>query len=207
MNRVETSRETPGTRESILRAALTAFTAQGYEGASTRNIAARAGVNHGLIPYYFGTKEKLWQEAVDLAFGEMQAGIEAVLGDPALTDDRARAARLIRAHVHFVAERPEFVRLMYEEGKRRGPRMRWLVDRHVRPLYESIAELFARLHRKAGGAPPIPPVHLFYALAGASGLIFHQAEECRRVSGSDPFDDAMVDRHAEVVERMILGVV
>jgi len=193
------------TREVILDAALRAFAEKGFDGSSTRQIAAQAKVNHGLIPYYFGTKEKLWQAAVDLAFGEMKAGIDRLLADPAIIDDRERTARMIRAHVYFVAEHPEFVRLMYEEGKRRGPRMRWIVDHHVKPLYEAMAELLEHAQSGVGILGDIAPVHLFYIMAGSTGLIFHQAEECRRVSGVDPFDAQVVAEHARVVEMLLLG--
>ena len=189
------------TQELILREALRAFSAQGYDGASTREIAAAAGVNHGLIPHYFKTKERLWQQAVDLAFADLKEGIDRLLADPSISDDRERAAAMIRAHVHFVAEHPEFVRLMHEEGKRRGPRTRWIVDRHVKPLYEVIAAL---LERGALGSK-IPPVHFFYILAGSVGLIFHQAEECKRLTGIDPFTPEVVETHARLVERLLLG--
>jgi AcrR family transcriptional regulator len=188
-------------RELLLRAALRSFAEKGFDGASTREIASAAGVNHGLIPYYFRTKQKLWQAAVDLAFGDMKAGLEALLADPSITDDRVRAARMIRAHVHYVARNPEFVRLMHEEGKRRGPRMRWIVDTHVKPLYEAIKTLLERstLH------VDMAPVHFFYVMAGAVGVIFHQAEECRRLAGVDPFDPSVVEEHARVIERLLLG--
>jgi AcrR family transcriptional regulator len=192
------------TRDRIAQAALEAFTEKGFDGATTREIATRVGVNHGLIPYYFRTKEKLWQAAVDLAFSDMSAGIEAALADPAIADDRERARRMIRAHVHFVARRPEFVRLMYEEGKRRGPRMRWMVDRYVKPQYDAIVRLLQ--HGSASSiAHGVAPVHFFYALAGSTGLIFHQAEECRRISGVDPFDPDVIEAHARFVELLLLG--
>ena len=191
------------TREEILRTALTVFAANGFDGSSTREIAAAAGVNHGLIPYYFKTKEKLWQEAVDLAFGDMKADLERLLADPEIGDDRVRAGRMIRAHVHYVATNPEFVRLMHEEGKRRGPRMRWLVDRHVRPLYDAIAQMLERGSLQSD----VAPVHFFYVLAGAVGVIFHQAEECKRLTGIDPFDPAVIDEHARIVEKMLFGVI
>ena len=195
----------PDTRERILEAALDVFTERGFEGASARQIATRAGVNHGLIAYYFGSKKKLWQATVDHAFGDMQDRLEAALQDDADADPRARAARVIHEHVHYVARRPAFVRLMYEEGKRRGERMRWIVDRHVQPLYDAMAELLRRVGRPTERSPEASPAHLFYVLAGASGLIFHQAEECRRVSGVDPFDPAEVEQHARIVEWLLLG--
>lgn len=193
------------TRERILRAALRAFAQRGFDGASTREIASAAGMNHGLIRHHFGSKLKLWQAAVDRAFADMEAGLAAVLDDPSIADDRERAARLVRGHVHYVAQNPEFVHLMLEEGKRRGPRMRWIADRHVKPLYEALRGLLERAQARDVLPSGVPAVHLFYALAGAVGLFFHQAEECRRVAGVDPFAPEAVDRHARVVERLLLG--
>ena len=112
---------------------------------------------------------------------------------------------MIRAHVHFVARRPEFVRLMYEEGKRRGERMRWIVDRHVKPLYEAVVEVVDHMVDEAAMPRETAAIHFFYVMAGAAGVVFHQAEECRRVSGEDPFDPAFVEAHANLIERMLLG--
>lgn len=201
------SSEIPGgTRDRIVEAALEVFAEKGFEAASTRQIAARVGVNHGLIPYYFGTKQKLWRAAVESAFEEMQDEIGEMLSGAA--DPRERARRMIRAHVRFVARRPEFVRLMYEEGKRRGERMRWIVDRHVKPLYDAVSEVIEAIphaSRPPGAPQGLSPIHYFYSMAGASGLVFHQAEECRRVSGLDPFDPAFIDAHTAFVEWMLLG--
>lgn len=48
-------------RQLILEAALDVFAEQGFEGATTKEIAARAGVTHGLIYFYFTSKEDLFQ--------------------------------------------------------------------------------------------------------------------------------------------------
>ena len=50
----------------------------------------------------------------------------------------------------------------------------------------------------------LDPVHLVYALVGAIGVIFHQAEECKRVTGIDPFDEAAIEAHTRVVEHLFL---
>ncbi len=49
------------------------------------------------------------------------------------------------------------------------------------------------------------PIHFHYILAGSVGLIFHQAEECKRLIGADPFDEAIVEEHARAVEYLFLG--
>lgn len=193
------------TRELIIEAALAVFTEKGFDGAKTREIAARAKVNHGLIPYYFKTKEKLWQAAADQAFGEMKTELGSLLTASSEGTSRERAGSGIRAHVRYIARNPEFVRLMYEEGKRRGPRMRWLVDRHVKPLFDDVAKLMQRQRSDERPMLSVDPVHFFYILAGSTGLIFHQAEECKRVSGVDPFDPEVVEEHARVVELFLLG--
>ncbi len=205
MSRAATASRSSDMRERILGVALDVFTERGFEASSTRQIAAKVGVNHGLIRYYFGSKQKLWQAAVDHAFGDMQEEIEAALADSNARDPRERVAHMIRAHVHFVARRPTFVRLMFEEGKRRGDRMRWIVDRHVLPLYGSLTELIQQAMGKNDALSSVSPIHFFYVVAGATGLIFHQAEECRRVSGVDPFKAEVIETHARVVERMLLG--
>jgi TetR/AcrR family transcriptional regulator len=193
------------TRERILRAALASFAERGFDGATTREIASRAGVTLGLLQYHFGGKSALWRAAVDRAFAELRAGLEAVLDDPGPADARERLRRLIRGHVAFVARRPEFVRLMHEEGKRGGPRMRWLVDRHVRPLYEALLPMIERAQREGVLPQGIEPFHFVYILAGSVGVIFHQAEECRRLAGVDPEEEGAVEAHARAVEHLFLG--
>lgn len=49
-------------KEKILDAAEIAFSEGGYTGVSVRDISERAGVNQGLIRYYFDTKEALFDE-------------------------------------------------------------------------------------------------------------------------------------------------
>lgn len=57
-------RDAEATRAAILDAAREIFTLRGYDGAGTREIAERAGVNAALISRYFGSKEGLFREAV-----------------------------------------------------------------------------------------------------------------------------------------------
>lgn len=196
-------------RERILEAAMKVFAAKGFDGATTRQIAIQANVPLGLLRYYFGDKLKLWQASVDEAFGEIRSALDVTTFKPrnaAQDDDPVAAIRAgIRAHVHFVAKNPEFVRLMHEEGKRRGPRMRWLVDRHVKPLFESLIPVIARLQKLGRLPEDIAPLHFAYALIGSIDVIFHQAEECRRLTGVDPMDPAVIDAHSRAVEFMLLG--
>lgn len=54
-------------RQQILEAALDVFAEQGLEGATSKDIAERAEVTHGLIYFYFKTKEELFKAAFEYA--------------------------------------------------------------------------------------------------------------------------------------------
>jgi AcrR family transcriptional regulator len=191
-----------GARERILAAALVVFAARGFDGARTREIAERAGANLGLIKYYFDDKERLWKAAVSRAFAELQAdfadGARPLDGD----DPVAWLSRVVRQFVRFVARRPEFMRLMNDEAKRDGPRMRWLADRFVRPMSEAIGSHLARAQAD-GVVASISPVSLRYIVLGAAGLIFSQAPECRYITGIDPTEPEFAERHADALIRLL----
>jgi AcrR family transcriptional regulator len=52
------------TREALLNAAREVFIEQGYDGATVRAIAGRAGVDAAMVNHWFGGKEGLFGEAV-----------------------------------------------------------------------------------------------------------------------------------------------
>lgn len=192
-------------KERILRAALDAFAENGFEGATTRDIATRAGVNLGLINYYFDGKLKLWRAAVDRTFADLRESLADDAADDALLATDAHTRLMVRRYVRFVAQRPELVRLMHDEGKRRGPRMRWLVDRHTRPLYERVHVMISAAQQRGLLPAHIDALHFHYVLIGAVGIIFHQAEECRRLTGVDPMAPEAIEAHADAVIHLLLG--
>ena len=116
------------TRERILAAALDLFSERSFEGASTRLIAERAGVQQPLLTYHFGTKEELWRAAVgqlfeDLArsLGERVAGLRGV-------EDETVAKLVVADFVRFSATHPQLHRIIMQECKSEGDRLAWLVE-------------------------------------------------------------------------------
>jgi len=192
-------------RERLLEAALEVFAERGFEGARTREIAARAGANLGLLSYYFGDKLALWKAAVARAFGELEAELGAIrarLAAEAALDERAEIEALLRGFVRFLGRRPAFMQLMNDESRRDGPRMRWLVEHHVRRIAGAIAEAAARA-RARGLLPDVPDAHLHYILVGAAGLLFSQAPECRLLMGLDPADPRAAEAHANALVKVL----
>lgn len=89
-----------GAREAILEAARFTFAASGYERATIRAIAGRAGVDPALVHHYFGSKDELLRAAVAFPF-EPAAMLPAVLAD------RSRVGWSLAEAVFTLWERPE----------------------------------------------------------------------------------------------------
>ncbi|HUA80776.1 MAG TPA: TetR family transcriptional regulator, partial [Dyella sp.] len=61
------------TRQRIIDAAVQLFGEHGFDGASTRDIAAAAGVNAPALQYYFENKEGLYKACAEYITDDMQA--------------------------------------------------------------------------------------------------------------------------------------
>ncbi|MER7973328.1 MULTISPECIES: TetR family transcriptional regulator [unclassified Streptomyces] len=60
-----TRTESADTRDRILAVAREEFSARGYEKTSVRGIAKAAGVDSALVHHYFGTKDQIFEAAVE----------------------------------------------------------------------------------------------------------------------------------------------
>ncbi|EKX63764.1 TetR family transcriptional regulator [Streptomyces ipomoeae] len=76
------SADTPATRDRILAAAREEFSERGYDKTSVRGIAKAAGVDSALVHHYFGTKEQMFEAAVEVAFSPVLVVRDSVLEGP-----------------------------------------------------------------------------------------------------------------------------
>lgn len=115
-------------RLRLINAAVELFAEHGYDGASTRDIAARAKQNIAAIAYYFGDKEGLYAAVLEEFFrrkhaeaGASIAAARALRDDPARTPDRLlqEIRTWLRASVMALAQEDReshaFMRLMMRE--------------------------------------------------------------------------------------------
>ncbi|MFC1227743.1 MULTISPECIES: TetR/AcrR family transcriptional regulator [Streptomyces] len=86
--------ESADTRDRILDAAREEFSERGYDKTSVRGIAKSAGVDSALVHHYFGTKEQVFEAAVEVAFAPVLKGRQAVLDAP-LEEVGERMTRMI----------------------------------------------------------------------------------------------------------------
>jgi AcrR family transcriptional regulator len=87
------SRNAAATRQAILASARVAFARAGYDGTGVREIARGAGVTAMLVNRYFGSKVKLFEEAVAETMATTSVIMPEILKTPA--SGRAIATALV----------------------------------------------------------------------------------------------------------------
>jgi len=193
-------------RQELLESALIEFGAKGFDGASTRAIAQRVDAHQPQINYHFDSKEALWAAAVDHLFGLLGEELSD-LPLPGGTDTPTRLAEAfaeaVRRFVHFAAAHPELNQIMVHAATEDSERLRWMVERHVRPLYDAIRVVWQQL-RDAGIAAPIDASKVHYVIVGAASLPFVNAPEARLLTGAEPTDPAWVQAHADGLVATLL---
>ncbi|MCG6204155.1 CerR family C-terminal domain-containing protein [Rhodopseudomonas sp. HC1] len=70
-----------GTRAKMIQAAIEVFGSIGFDGATTRQLAERAGVNQAAIPYHFGGKRELYLAAAQTIADSMRCRIEPLIDE------------------------------------------------------------------------------------------------------------------------------
>ena len=122
----------PATRERIAEAARHLFAERGFDRTSVRAVAAEAGVDPALVHHYFGTKQRLFLEAVDfpidavssletLSAGDVDdAGARLVRFALRLWDDPAVLPRLLGVLRSAVTD-PDAARMLGTLFTRQGP--------------------------------------------------------------------------------------
>jgi AcrR family transcriptional regulator len=100
------------TRAAIVTAALDLYRERGYDAATMRMIAERAGVSTGNAYYYFGSKEELIQEFYSRNQAEHLAACREMLATE--TDLTARLRGTVRALIAVMAPYHEFAATLYK---------------------------------------------------------------------------------------------
>ena len=124
-----------------------------------------------MVNYHFSSKDELWRAAVDGLFAELGEALDGRAAGLRGVDALTTGKLLIREFIGFSATHPQLHRIITQECKNDGPRMDWMVERHIRPRYEQTTALFRQLV-EAGHVPDIPVEHLYYILTGAGPTMF-----------------------------------
>ena len=188
------------TRASLLEAATFEFAAHGFDGASTRAIARRAGVHQPQINYHFDSKLDLWRAVVDVLFAELADEVESSMIGSRGRRESFQAA--VRAFVRHAARRPELNRIMVHESGAPSERLDWLVHTHVRDRFERVSSMWEPL-RADGEVIDIDSLTAFYLILGGGTLLYTNAPEARLLSDVEPTKPERIESHSDALLQML----
>lgn len=189
------------TSSDLLQAALDEFSARGFDAATTRDIAARAGLSHGMVRYHYDTKEKLWFATIAYLFEryarELRYTKEEL--DTALVDPLEPFRIWLRKYVRYCARHPEHARIVMQESVAPSPRLQKAISLHLRAGHQIVRQQM-KAFIKAGLFPKsAPPESIIYIITGACQNIFTLAPEARLSFGYDPMTEEAIEAHAKTI--------
>jgi AcrR family transcriptional regulator len=191
------------TQQKLLDAAIEAFSENGFKGTSTRDIAERAGVHHPLITYHFKNKDQLWRAAADYIFSAFGKTLANSVEEHRQMCPKKRMSILIRVYLYYAKEHPALHKVMVQEASYPNPRLDWLIETHLKPLFEGTFGMLEKL-QELGVAPAGNPAILFSMIRLSSGGLLALGNELKGSSGIDINDPQTLDEIAEMIVRVFL---
>jgi AcrR family transcriptional regulator len=200
-------------RNRILLAAIEMFGEQGFASASTRAIAARAGVNPPALQYYFHNKERLHQACVEYIADLIKGHLEEPMARAAATleaADRSAAPEALWALVETVidhssdeTELPGWSQFLAQAAADVTDTSCALIHHAaVQPMFEAMAALIAMTWGRSRDdeAARLGAV-LLLSQAGAFGV---QKQGALAMMGWPSYDGGRLDRGKHCQRELML---
>jgi len=187
-------------RSRLLQATLELVSERGYLGASTRDIAGRAGVSELTLFRKFGNKEALFEQvlATYTFLPRLRDLLAAVEGRPL----REGLERIGCRYMETLRERKDLIRIMISEINTYPKKVRKLHADFIKTMERSL-EGYLRVHRDAGALRAVPLGHgarTFFQLLFSSFL----SEEI--IGGREPSSKAVAALVSRQVDIFLNGI-
>ena len=186
---------------ALLEAAEETFAEQGFAGATTAEIARRAGLPKANLHYYFPTKQALYRAVIERV---LTAWLAAASSFDSSEDPATALSAYIGAKMDLAREMPLATRIWSAEIMRGAPMIQDFLDT---TLSEWVASRERAVKRwiAAGKLKPIEPRFLFYMIWATTQQYANAAHEIAALNHGRPLDDKAFERAKRQVIETILG--
>jgi AcrR family transcriptional regulator len=199
------SRPADSTRDGLIEAAITVFSAKGFEGGSVREITRLAKANQAAINYHFGGKDGLYREVLKTSI-QAFAGIGPLDADHLAAMDGPQAVgTFIRAQLKALNRRDQmgrFLRIFTWENLSRTPVFDQFLNTEKLPIVAA-AEAIVRkfLPRDAGHADL--SIALVWLMSQTEPFIRH--ERLERAPLNLKIDQDFIGQLGDRLTAMVVG--
>jgi TetR/AcrR family transcriptional regulator len=200
--RVVSRRDREATRAAILGAAEQEFARHGLEAARTEEIATRSGVTKGMIYHYFGSKERLYEAALEQVLAPLLLSLQQFTGPdvaPAIALEGVIGRILELAGRNPGAPAMLFFEILENRGE--------YYDKIGFPsLYHVLATILDK-GQKQNTFRPMDPWHTAINIVGACCFYYCASQRLKPVwpGRERPLSTGMIRLHAEEALNLIMS--
>ncbi|MDM0042755.1 TetR/AcrR family transcriptional regulator [Variovorax sp. J22G21] len=198
-------RDPARTRARILKAAIAEFSAKGYSGARTVQIASRAKSNIRMLYHYFGGKDALYVCVLEEVLSKLRAA-ELQLDFDALAPTAGILQMFDFIDTHFGA-RPELRRLLAYENMNQARHLKRsaLIREGASPVLDLIGNLLRRGEAIGLFRPGVDPLHLYVAMVSMAYYSRAHGPTLSRIFETDLLADDWQAAHRTQSHEMLMG--
>ncbi len=186
-------------RSRVVAAAEAVFAERGYAGATTREIAERAGIGKRMLFYYFPTKDAVYRAVLERIIAGLVAIYERTREEPGAIGLGDAAAAI----TYFTAANLPAMKVWLREIIDGGPHLEDLKRRYMAPPYAhggpGVTHTMANGLFRTGD-----PMHVLVNVGGITLFYFLIAPMLRLVWERDPLDPAVVSERAAAARDWLL---
>ncbi len=194
-------RDAEATRIAILNAAEVEFARAGLLGARTENIAEATGVTRAMIHYYYDSKEKLYREVLERAFGERVRNLQKLKINEGPAD--LALEEFLR---EFMKEQMRNVNLptilLFEAVQNDG---RFYKEIALASIYEPLSNILKR-GLQEGTFRDLDPLHCSINIVGTTVFYLCARNNVKHLfpPGTDILCAQMQEQHREEALKLVL---
>ncbi|PWV97506.1 TetR family transcriptional regulator [Hoeflea marina] len=184
----------------ILGAALDAFSAHGFRGATIDQIAEGAGMSKPNLLYYFRRKQDIYEALIAHLLETWLAPLEHIDDDG---DPLPELQSYIRRKLEMARDFPRESRLFANEMLQGAPRIKRLLETQLKSLVDEKAKVLQGWMR-AGRLNRVDPWHLIFAIWSTTQHYADFDVQVRAVLGPDRGGDGRFEDAARFLEALFL---
>lgn len=190
-----------GNRDALLEAAIDCLHDRGYARTTARDLAARSGTSLGAIGYHFGSKEKLLNEAIHVAFHQWIDPLIAIASEPGEASPVDRLREGFGVILDSLEEHRGVVVSLFEAiaAAERSDELR----EQLAGCYDELREAIGAVIRTAVGLPEgedggMPPLVASVLVAVFDGMLVQWLLDPERAPTGEELNRALDDALATV---------
>lgn len=184
----------------ILKAAEEVFAKKGFNGATTAEIARKAGVPKPNLHYYFGTKQQLYDSVIENILDLWLGAMDEIQPD---ADPAEAIGHYVQNKIRASRDWPDSSRLWAIEVIGGGKHVSGFMKGRLRNLVREKGKVMAQW-AAAGKMDPIDPAHLMFMIWASTQTYADFAAQIAAVLDKDAVDEDVFRTAEETVVRIIL---